>query len=216
MTRPSTDKHWGWCQSWCIDFKGQSMASKLQETKLDLLRQEECLEMGKELSSNSTMELCTGKKKRFPKIIKLKRIKNVKSKSNYFEYIGKVTNYLGMGRSKYDFYLGGTDSCQGEVTLFFLTYTNKQFRILYQGTAEDLCTGGTDRVKAGRLLSLELSVAVLAARTSTSPEYLQESRSIWTGSKNILHREIVSSLTCTTLIYLTSSQKYYIALLAYI
>ena len=34
--------------------------------------------------------------------------------------LGSSINYLGNGKSKYDFYLGGTDSCQGDSGNFFL------------------------------------------------------------------------------------------------
>ena len=103
------------------------MALRLQETKLDLLRSDECRNLGAELNANSTLELCTGKKKLFPQIVKLKRIRNVKSKKYYFEYISKVTNYLGFEKTKYPFYLGGTDSCQG-IRTFKSIWTNLRFR----------------------------------------------------------------------------------------
>jgi hypothetical protein len=45
---------------------------------------------------------------------KFKKMVEKKSKKFYFAPMGTVKNYLGFGEQKLDFFLGGTDSCQGE------------------------------------------------------------------------------------------------------
>ena len=65
------------------------------------------------METNGTYELCAGKKNFFPKVWKFKRIKSVKRNSYHFKPIGTSYNYLGFKKTKYNFYLGGTDSCQG-------------------------------------------------------------------------------------------------------
>ena len=113
MGRPGFDQNWGWCRATCQNLH-HSLASQLQETKLDILTSQQCVDMGKEMEPNKTSEICAGKKTYFPKIIKFKRIKRLKSMSYFFKHIGSSRNYLGLGKSKYNFYIGGTDSCQGD------------------------------------------------------------------------------------------------------
>ena len=113
MGRPGGDKDWGWCRGTCHD-RQVSLAETLQETKLDILSPRQCEDLGKAMETNGTNELCAGKKSYFPQVLKFKRIKRLKSKSFFFKHIGSSRNYLGLGKSKYDFYIGGTDSCQGD------------------------------------------------------------------------------------------------------
>ena len=74
---------------------------------MDILRNSECEDLGSELEANSSMELCTGSKRPFPKI----EIYKLRTKG--FEFTGTEVDYLSGTKGKYDFYLGGTDSCQG-------------------------------------------------------------------------------------------------------
>ena len=113
MGRPSYDQNWGWCRATCQD-RHHSLASQLQETKLDILSLRQCADLGKEMEHNRTLEICAGKKTFFPKVIKFKRVKRLKTRSYFFKHIGSTRNYLGLGRSKYKFYIGGSDSCQGD------------------------------------------------------------------------------------------------------
>lgn len=113
QAKPGFDKNWGWCRGTCYDIK-HSLAETLQETKLDLLPAKVCEDLGGLLEVNGTLELCGGKKNYFPKIMKFKRIKSIKKGSYYFKSLGTVTNYLGYKKTKYNYYLGGTDSCQGD------------------------------------------------------------------------------------------------------
>ena len=85
----------------------------LQETKLDLLTPDECSYFEKMLAPNRTNEICTGRKNSFPKHWKFKRLLSKTKKKYHFKLIGPSTNYLGFKKTKYNFYLGGTDSCQG-------------------------------------------------------------------------------------------------------
>ena len=78
-----------------------------QETSLDILYDDECADLGSDLEVNPTMELCAGSKKEFPKIEKFKL-----TRKGFVRY-GYNVNYLGVEKRKYNFYLGGTDSCQG-------------------------------------------------------------------------------------------------------
>ena len=59
--------------------------------------------------ANSTTEICTGSRKEFPKIEKFKLT------TRGFVRYGYGVNFLGVKKRKYNFYLGGTDSCQGIV-----------------------------------------------------------------------------------------------------
>ena len=76
---------------------------------MNLLHPEECLDLGSELEANSTIEICTGKKKAFPHILKFKM-----HKGGTITPLQDKLNYMGIKNRKYDFYLGGTDSCQGK------------------------------------------------------------------------------------------------------
>ena len=80
---------------------------------MNILRLEECTDLGSELEANSTIEICTGKKKAFPHILKFKM-----HKAGTITPIQDKINHMGIKSRKYDFYLGGTDSCQGRHILF--------------------------------------------------------------------------------------------------
>ena len=82
-----------------------------KETSLDILLDSECDDLGSELEANSSIELCTGSKRSFPKIEKYKL-----KKHEGFVFTGTEVDYLSGTKGKYDFYLGGTDSCQGKVS----------------------------------------------------------------------------------------------------
>ena len=90
------------------------MVPKLHEVKLSILNHEECSDLGKEMEVNVTLEFCAGNKNYFPKVEMWKRIKNTRKNRYYFKRIKIVTNYLGMKNPKYNFYLGGKDTCQGK------------------------------------------------------------------------------------------------------
>ena len=75
----------------------------------------ECNELGSELNANATIELCTGRKVEFPHILQFKLHKGLHS---IFTPYKNTIDYLGVKDRKYDFYLGGTDSCQGKNMVF--------------------------------------------------------------------------------------------------
>ena len=76
---------------------------------MDILFDHECNDLGSEQEFKSTMELCTGKKKKFPEIF------NYELTNRYrFEFVSTDIDYLGTKSRKRDFYIGGTDSCQGK------------------------------------------------------------------------------------------------------
>ena len=77
---------------------------------MNLLSAEECDDLGSELDANSSIEICTGKKKPFPDSLKFQMSTDGKFSEN-----GKVKNRLGIKSEKYNFYIGGTDSCQGNL-----------------------------------------------------------------------------------------------------
>ena len=78
---------------------------------MDILLDSECDDLGSELEANSSIELCTGSKRSFPKIQRYK----LKAHRG-FEFTGTEVDYLSGTKGKYNFYLGGTDSCQGKVS----------------------------------------------------------------------------------------------------
>ena len=79
----------------------------------------ECNDLGSTLGSNATIEICTGMKRPWPKIRKFKKVFNKATGKYYFASQGVAKSYLGFGaKQKYDFFLGGTDSCQGNLFLF--------------------------------------------------------------------------------------------------
>ena len=111
MGRPTSKKDWGWCRDTCN--KDPGLAEKLQETKLDILNPDECEDFDPVMQPNATHEICTGRKNPFPTVWLFKRTKSLETGRFSFKHIGKEKNYLGFKKSKHDFYLGGTDSCQG-------------------------------------------------------------------------------------------------------
>jgi hypothetical protein len=121
MGYPKPDTHWGWCATWCRDTGGQGLSKTLKETRLDFLTEQECNDMGNSLNANATIEICTGKKTPWPKVRKFKKVIDKATKKFYFASTGTVKNYLGFGeKQKYEFYLGGTDSCQGNIIFFMI------------------------------------------------------------------------------------------------
>ena len=112
MGKPSYQKNWGWCRETCSKTDSESKKA-LQETRIDLLTEEQCEEMGSNVRANGTHEICAGRKNYFPKVLKFVRVKSVVNDTFYFKPKGPSYNYLGFKESKYNFYLGGTDSCQG-------------------------------------------------------------------------------------------------------
>ena len=127
MGKPSYQKNWGWCRETCSKTYKQHIievkAKALQETKVDLLTEEQCEEMGSNLGANGTLETCAGRKNHFPKILKFVRVKSVVNNTFYFKPKGPSYNYLGFKETKYNFYLGGTDSCQGTKLLLMIVPT---------------------------------------------------------------------------------------------
>lgn len=106
----SVDKNWGHCADWCSDKASQAPSNKLMETGLNVLHVDICEDFGAKLHFNRTSEFCTGNKKSFPKI-------DVFRATGPHSWDGKriSTEKYGLNLdSKYDFYLGGSDSCQGD------------------------------------------------------------------------------------------------------
>lgn len=113
MSKPTYDQNWGWCRPTCLK-PNATLAEKLQETVIDLLTPEQCEDWGMIMDFNRTIEFCGGRKNYFPTVLKYKRIKSLKHNNYFFKSIGTAINYLGFKKTKYDFYIGGTDSCQGD------------------------------------------------------------------------------------------------------
>ena len=126
MGKPSYQKNWGWCRETCSrtasETEREIQAKALQETKIDLLTEEQCEHMASNLDANGTHEICAGRKNYFPKVLNFVRRKSVVNDTFYFKPTGTSYNYLGFKESKYNFYLGGTDSCQGTKLLFLGMY----------------------------------------------------------------------------------------------
>ena len=87
----------------------------MQETGLSVLEPAECTHFGRSLNASSSIEICTGRKTDFPSIQQYIRKVTKDNKRVRFKKKGTVKNLLGTKEKDYDFYLGGSDSCQGNI-----------------------------------------------------------------------------------------------------
>lgn len=131
IMRPTSKKDWGWCSRTCNNFRG--VARTLQETKLDLLTLNQCSDFDAEMQFNRKNELCAGKKNYFPEVWKFKRNQSARKKSYHFKKIGTSTNYLGQKKTKYNFYVGGTDSCAGNYHQCIATHNCHIYHFILSG-----------------------------------------------------------------------------------
>jgi len=115
------DSQWGWCESHCKYRTGTKlrekkiMATRLQETKLDVLPMEHCRHMttSGDYQFLGKWEMCAGKKKEFHNITTyIKEGKKYKKTTSMRDMMGlkgpKGTEY------PYNYYISGTDSCSGD------------------------------------------------------------------------------------------------------
>jgi len=111
------ESKWGWCESWCKYKKGTQaeldamLATRLQETKIELLPRQHCKKMVTKGGYHymGKYQLCAGKKKKFPIVKKFKKV------GGDYQEIGTETNTMGLKETYgYDYYIGGTDSCSGD------------------------------------------------------------------------------------------------------
>ena len=86
-SRPTASLHWGWCSERCGT--KSTNPDKLKETKVNVLRPNECKELGKEQRVNLDWEFCAGKKNFYPKTKAYFRIYS--RKKNKFWYKQMVT-----------------------------------------------------------------------------------------------------------------------------
>ena len=112
MAKPTPDTHWGTCSKWCHNPMGPAASQNLQEAQLDILSPQACADFGSDLEANASLEICTGHKSNFRYIWQFRRVVHNKGEIA-FHPEGKVLNMLGLAKSKYPFFLGGKDSCQG-------------------------------------------------------------------------------------------------------
>jgi len=114
-TDDEIDDNWGWCQPTCrlttdsID----RLAQTLQETHLEILPLAHCKNLITKGNYDfvGKYEICAGKKKKF------KKIKVFAKTGNGYKLATEVTNYIGLnekGDYPYQYYIAGTDSCQGD------------------------------------------------------------------------------------------------------
>ena len=122
MVQQLVQKRYHKGKSLCIEINelvfyifSQSQAAQLQETELSVLEPAECTHFGKSLEASSSIEICTGRKNKFPLIHEYIRKVNKVGNRVWFQKKGIVKNLLGTNKKEYDFYLGGTDSCQGKM-----------------------------------------------------------------------------------------------------
>jgi len=114
--------NWGWCKPNCDPF-GEKEAKTLQETKIEVLRQNVCKKLTNKVAEvhntngrrpvkfDGNYELCAGMKKKF------KKSPVYKKKGDKYVRDGEVTDYIGLnddGKYKWHFFVSGTDSCQGD------------------------------------------------------------------------------------------------------
>ena len=116
------NKSWGWCEDHCKyqnnDWEKERniLPTRLQEAKLNVLPMQHCKKLIKKGNYNyfGRYDMCAGRKKQF------KRIRNYKkTRDDKYVFTGEVTNYLGLneswgGKYPFDYYIGGTDSCNGD------------------------------------------------------------------------------------------------------
>jgi len=116
------NKNWGWCEEHCKyqdddwERERKILPTRLQETKLNVLPMAHCKKLITDGKYHffGKYDMCAGKKKKF------KTIQNYKyTKDKKYVFTGKVSNYLGLnetweGKYPYDYYIGGTDSCNGD------------------------------------------------------------------------------------------------------
>ena len=140
IMRPTSKKDWGWCSRTCNNF---NVARTLQETKLDLLTLNQCSDFDSEMHFNRKNELCAGKKNYFPEVWKFKRNQSARKKSYHFKKIGTSTNYLGLKKTKYNFYVGGTDSCAGNYHQCIATHNCHIYHSYFQVIVEVPTTNGS-------------------------------------------------------------------------
>lgn len=65
-SRPTSSKNWGWCSKQC--YQNSYRAQRLQEAKVDILTKYACKYLGRAENANPKLEICTGKKKLYPRI----------------------------------------------------------------------------------------------------------------------------------------------------
>ena len=112
---------WGGCEDFCKYKEGTKrhekviLAERLQETHLDILPMKHCkllTDMGG-YTWYGKYELCGGRK------LKFRGQTTYTKQGNNYKLKGNETNFLGLTGKKgkaypYDYYLGGTDSCNGD------------------------------------------------------------------------------------------------------
>ena len=92
---------------------------------MDILFDDECKHLGADLDSKPNIELCTGKRKKFPKIEVY-----TYNMDHGFNLTGIETDYLGI-KTDYDFYIGGTDSCQGKSKICYDVMMDRPFKYIF-------------------------------------------------------------------------------------
>jgi len=115
-TDDEIDDNWGWCEPSCKLEKDSTerLAQKLQETRLEILPLSHCKKLITQGSYSfvGKNEICAGKKKKFKKTTLYEKLGPGK-----YERSQEFTNYLGLnanGNYTYDYYVAGTDSCNGD------------------------------------------------------------------------------------------------------
>jgi hypothetical protein len=105
--------HWGRCAHWCAASKiNRTKVERLQEAKLSILSQSQCEHFGKSLYVNSSLELCAAKRTRFPRVRRFKLVTLLNGSEHYEATKTDVVHVVGPKIKDYDFFLGGSDSCQ--------------------------------------------------------------------------------------------------------
>ena len=110
------DTQWGWCEEHCKQEERvvAALAKKLQEVMLDVLPMPHCkwfTDKGK-YQFNAKWEMCAGKKKSFHVI------ESFTKQGDKYRQKGNYTDYMGFSKEgelyPYNYYIGGSDSCNGD------------------------------------------------------------------------------------------------------
>ena len=68
LSRPTASKNWGWCSENCYRGKEFHRPKTLQEVKVDVLTRNACRYLGRAENANPKLEMCAGRKTRYPVI----------------------------------------------------------------------------------------------------------------------------------------------------
>ena len=76
LSHPTASRNWGWCSENCYQSKEFHRPQRLQEVKVDVLTRDACRYLGRAENANPKLEMCAGRKTRYPVIETYIRLKD--------------------------------------------------------------------------------------------------------------------------------------------